>query len=424
MSRLVLSVIVLLCSIPILTSCGTGAALSQPTSTIASLPEATLDHPPTAQTRSEVNPLPSPTPVLLQIPADTPPAPTPKQVHQSQPSPTATFTPTPRPIALPSLTPLPPTLTPTPLHPLMIEAMRQETYPGSDIVIESELDPGSNYERYIASYLSEGLKINALLTVPQGQRPESGWPVIVFNHGYIPPDQYRTTERYVAYVDAFARNGYIVFRPDYRGHGDSEGEPSSSYGSPDYTVDILNGVASVKGYSEADPNRVGMWGHSMGGSITLRTMVVTGDIKAGVIWTGTSAPYSEIIERWERISADRPTPTPGPRPTRRRWAEELLEYGTTEDNPAFWASIDPISYLGDLSGPFQLHHGTADESVPVEYSENLYTRLQEAGQPSELYLYEADNHNISNHLGVAMERSVQFFNMYVSERSSHPESSR
>ena len=97
---------------------------------------------------------------------------------------------------------------------LMIEVMRQQTYPGSETAIEAKLDPGSNYDRYIASYQSEGLKIYALLTVPRGQKPESGWPVIVFNHGYIPPDQYRTTERYVAYVDAFARNGYIVFFHD------------------------------------------------------------------------------------------------------------------------------------------------------------------------------------------------------------------
>lgn len=89
--------------------------------------------------------------------------------------------------------------------------MRQQAYPGSDIVIEGTLEPGSNYNRYIASYRSEGLKIYALLTVPRGDRPPTGWPVIIFNHGYIPPSQYRPTERYVAYVDALARNGYIVF---------------------------------------------------------------------------------------------------------------------------------------------------------------------------------------------------------------------
>ncbi|MDX9833557.1 MAG: alpha/beta hydrolase, partial [Anaerolineae bacterium] len=63
--------------------------------------------------------------------------------------------------------------------------MRRQTYPGSEIAIEEELEPGANYDRYIASYQSEGLTIYALLTVPRGQKPQNGWPVIVFNHGYI-----------------------------------------------------------------------------------------------------------------------------------------------------------------------------------------------------------------------------------------------
>src|SRR3989338_3111425 len=72
-------------------------------------------------------------------------------------------------------------------YPLSIESLRACRYPGSDIVIEEKLEPGSNYDRYIASYRSEGLKIYALLTVPIGTNPPAGWPVIIFNHGYISP---------------------------------------------------------------------------------------------------------------------------------------------------------------------------------------------------------------------------------------------
>jgi dipeptidyl aminopeptidase/acylaminoacyl peptidase len=343
--------------------------------------------------------LPSPTAVV--------PTPTPTRTPTITPNPTATLTPTPT--ATPSPTP-----TPTPTHPLMIEVMRQQTYPGSEITIEQVLAPGSNYDRYIASYRSEGLKIYALLTVPQGEKPASGWPVVVFNHGYIPPDEYRTTERYVAYVDGFARNGYIVFRSDYRGHGDSEGEPSSGHTTPDYTVDVLNAVASLKQYPDADPNRIGMWGHSMGGGITVRAMVVTKDIKAGVIWAGTTAPYSKLIEAWRHWQAGSPTATPDPDHPERRGLQEMFDiYGTPEENPEFWAAISPTSYLSDLSGPLQLHHGTADESVPVEFSEELYAQLVEIGKPAELYLYEGDNHNLSNNFGTAMQRSVQFFDKYV-----------
>lgn len=296
------------------------------------------------------------------------------------------------------------------INPLSIQALRNGEYPGSDIVIEQRLTPGSNYDRYIASYKSEGLKIYALLTVPQGQKPESGWPVIVFNHGFIPPDEYRTTERYIAYTDAFSRNGYIVFRSDYRGHGNSEGEAAGGYGTNAYTIDVLNALASIKKYKDADPDRIGMWGHSMGGHITLRSMVVSKDIKAGVIWGGVVASYPDLINNWRRGDG-----TPTPIPSRaRRWRQILMEqYGTPEKNPVFWNSISATSYLADISGPLQLHHGIADESVPVEFSEKLQKLMQDAGKPSELYTYPGDDHDISGNLGTALQRSVAFFDKHV-----------
>src|SRR4030042_6452211 len=59
-------------------------------------------------------------------------------------------------------------------NPLSIEYMRKQEYPGSEITIEQNLDPGNNYQRFIASYKSEGLKIFGLLTVPHGNPPNSG----------------------------------------------------------------------------------------------------------------------------------------------------------------------------------------------------------------------------------------------------------
>jgi fermentation-respiration switch protein FrsA (DUF1100 family) len=347
-----------------------------------------------------------PTSTNTPLPTATPtPGWTPTLTPTMTPTPTATLT------ATPTNTPTP-MPTPTPLHPLSIEYMRQLDYPGSPLVIEQTLEPGANYDRYIASYLSEGLKIYGLLTIPRGTRPETGWPVIIFNHGYIAPEVYRTTERYVGYVDGFARNGYIVFKSDYRGHGNSEGEARGGYGSPDYTIDVLNALAAVRDFPDADPNRIGMWGHSMGGYITLRAMVISDEIKAGVIWAGVVASYPDLFARWHRPPEGQPTPTPNP--TRSSWRRDMTElYGSPEENPEFWASISANSYLADLSGRVQLHHGTADESVPLEFSVILEEQIRQVGGTVELYTYEGDDHNLANFFGLAMQRSISFFDTYV-----------
>ena len=300
------------------------------------------------------------------------------------------------------------------LHPLAIEVMRSRSYPGSKIMIEETLSPGRNYERYLASYLSDRLKIYALMTVPQGEKPKDGWPVILFNHGYIPPEVYQTTERYVAYVDAFARNGYIVFKPDFRGNGNSEGEPEGTYYSPAYTVDDLNALFSIKKYIDANPQKIGVWGHSMGGNIALRDLVVRpDDIKAVVIWAGVVGSYDDLINNWHRRVPYRPSGRE--LSLRNRSRQSIInQNGTPQSNPAFWNALDPTFYVADIIAPVQLHHGTADEEVPLSFSQMLFDKLKKNNKKVELYTYEGADHNIAEPaFDLAMSRSLQFFDIYL-----------
>lgn len=304
-------------------------------------------------------------------------------------------------------------------NPLSITFMRKGDYPGSSLVIEKALADGSNYYQYLASYLSEGLKIYGLFTIPFGTKPANGWPVIIFNHGYIQPDIYVTTQRYVAYVDGFARNGYIVFKSDYRGHGNSEGIPEGAYYSPGYTVDVLNAVATLKRYPDADSSRIGMWGHSMGGNLIMRNIVVnTKDIKAAVIWGGVVGSYHDLMNNWERKVPFRPSGTDLRLRINNR--QNLInEFGTPSSNPSFWNMIDPTTHLLDINTPIQLHTGGSDEEVPSAFSQSLFDKLNTLGKIVEFYSYPGGDHNLSSpDFNLAMKRSIEFFNKYLKEETS------
>ena len=94
----------------------------------------------------------------------------------------------------------------------------------------------------------------------------------------------------------------------------------------------------------------------------------------------------------------------------RRPSKLVEEYGLPSENLDFWQQIDAYSFLSDIGGAVQLHHGTADDSVPVELSAELEAALKIAGREVELYQYQGADHNLSGAaFGPAMERTVQFF---------------
>lgn len=292
---------------------------------------------------------------------------------------------------------------------LTIDALLELEIEGSQITFEQELAKGANYSRYIASYLSEGNRIRGLLTVPFGIAPEGGFKAIVFNHGFIPPTTYRTTERYVAYVDLLAQAGFVVFKIDMRGHDTSEGEPSGSYFSPGYTIDAISALKSLQTLDFIDPQGIGMWGHSMAGNLTLRAMLIEPDIKAGVIWAGAVYSYDDMT----RYAISDPSFTPSvsqQSPSLRRGAVLREAYGQPNTAEPFWQAVSLTMHIDLLQHPLQLHHAINDDVVNVGYSRDLAAVLSEHGKPHEFYTYEGGGHNISSpYFDSAMRRTIDFF---------------
>jgi uncharacterized protein len=289
----------------------------------------------------------------------------------------------------------------------MIEAIRAQEYTGGEIKVERQAAANSAFTSYVVSYPSDGLKINALMYVPTGTPPHGGWPVIIFNHGYIPPENYQTLGGdYRYWLEGLARSGYLVIKPDFRGHGQSEGSAEGGHYSPVYTYDVLNLMASLRTYPTANPSNVCMGGHSMGAHVTLRAIVASKEIKCSVMLAGVVGSAEDLLYGWTRRGPNTWRPPSGVPPIR----QQLIErYGEPKNNPDFWHKVSAINYVDFAAGPVQIHHGTNDESVPILFSDHLNEALKRAGKPVEYYIYEGGDHQFSGTSALALQRMQAFF---------------
>ena len=296
---------------------------------------------------------------------------------------------------------------------LTIEYLRELEINGSEITFHERLAPGYNYSRHLVSYLSEGNKIYGLLTVPFGDPPEGGFKAIVFNHGYIPPGNYQTLERYGAYVDYLARSGFVVFKIDFRGHGNSEGNPSGSYFSPGYTIDAISALKSLQTLDYIDTEGIGMWGHSMAGNLVLRAMLIEPEVQAGVIWAGAVYSYEDFLTYGINDRSYRPPATPQNLDENEHLRSSRLIfdfYGWPATSSPYWQAVSLTENIDYLNSPIQLHHAEDDPVVNINYSHGLAGVLLKNRKTYEFYTYEGGGHNlISPYFDRAMLRTVEFF---------------
>lgn len=305
-----------------------------------------------------------------------------------------------------------PTPTPMPFAELTIPYLRGRVYESS--IGEREVSyKGSNYTAYLTSYDSDGLKINGLLTIPDGQEPVEGWPAIVFVHGYIPPAQYQTTEQYYDYVDYLARNGFVVFKIDLRGHGNSEGEPGGAYYSSDYVIDTLNAYKALKSSGVVNPDKIGLWGHSMAGNVVFRAFAAKPTIPAVAIWSGAVYSYEDFQKYGIQDGSYQPPPTGSPRVSKRQML--FNTHGEFKKDSPFWKEVSPINFLEDITGAVQINHATDDPVVNIGYSRDFMKLLDKTSIAHTLNEYDSGGHNITgSSFSSAMENTTSFFKKYLS----------
>ncbi|MBI3984536.1 MAG: alpha/beta fold hydrolase [Candidatus Levybacteria bacterium] len=300
-----------------------------------------------------------------------------------------------------------PTPTPFLFEEMTVPFLRRKTYESNLSALE-KVSENSSYTSYLTSYKSDGLNINGLITIPKGNTPIGGFPAIVFVHGYIPPKSYQTLVNYSSYVDYLAKNGFVVFKIDLRGHAKSEGDPGGSYYSSDYIVDVLSAYSALQASDFVDPKAIGLWGHSMAGNVVARSLAAKPDIPAVVIWAGAVYTYKDFQDYG---ISDNSYQSP-PQDTQRQRRRKLLfdTYGQFSQDSEFWKQIPMTNYLTDIKGAISLNHAVNDNVVDIRYSRGLSEILDKTNIVHELNEYPSGGHNLlGNTFVLAMDNTVEFF---------------
>ena len=288
------------------------------------------------------------------------------------------------------------------INPYTIEGMKARTY-DSDISRENLVRQTSGFTSYKISFESDRLKQYALMNVPKGASPEGGWPVVVVNHGYIEPLVYSTENSYINTSAYFADAGFLVVKPDYRGHDNSDGEAEGLLSRINYAVDVLNLLAGIRKLPEANEKQIFMYGHSMGGDVTLRVLEICPDCAAAAtLWAPAVTEFPETFMYFAR-RGNTTDPTRTARLERRQ--RELTENFRPEE----YTGASTFANTALVKVPTNIQHGTADESVPYEWGLALAEKFKENGLEHNFYSYSGDNHDIASNWGTALGRDIGLF---------------
>lgn len=276
------------------------------------------------------------------------------------------------------------------------------TLSGSDLRLGNVLKKNDVYTRYAISYRSNGLLISGIMNIPAGVGP---FPLIILNHGYIPPAIYTQGRGLRREQDYLARHGFAVLHTDYRGYAGSDESPDvrKVYDAGlEYAMDSANAILAVReaDLPSVDALHVGMLGHSLGGGVTLNVLTGKPDlVTATVLYAPVSADAWKNFTRWRSLREE------GDR------TRELLQ--TYEENPAAWDALSSKSLLSNVQGPILLFHGTSDTSVPFHWSEELVMSLQASKKTVELVSYNSEGHEFVREWPYFMEKSVTFFREHL-----------
>ena len=290
-----------------------------------------------------------------------------------------------------------------------------------DVTLKFERDvaDGSGFGASLYSYRSAGLTVHAMIARPNVDVPDGGFPVVIFNHGHHPePPKYGITaegknhrpgDYYRSIPELFVARGYLVVVPDYRGHNNSEGFEFTEgmLESAYYTEDVLNLIAGLQDIEGINHEALFMMGHSMGGEVTLRTLLATDKIKAASMWSSVGGDIwdqSYYYSRYDEPAAPDSSSIDKYVISRLRGRIDDLDEDFDPN------SVEPLMHLDYLRTPIIIHHSVGDRGAAYKWSERLAKELYMAGKRYEFWSYPGSDHLFdAKATELAVKRDDAFF---------------
>ncbi|HEV2194857.1 MAG TPA: S9 family peptidase [Candidatus Acidoferrum sp.] len=279
----------------------------------------------------------------------------------------------------------------------------------SDLKFNS-IQPVTNQNAWLAEYAlggtevtkwkssKDGMEIDGIVTKPVDFDASRKYPFLLNPHGGPTGASLLTfnpTEQIMA------ANGYLVLEPNFRGStGRGEkfaGANQNDWGDGDYKDD-MSGVQAMVDKGWAAPERLGAFGWSYGGYMTMWIDTQTDRFKA--ISPGAGLP--DLYSMYSQTDIH-------------RYMTMFLDDKEPWDNFQGYWDHSPMKYIENVKTPTMILHGQADTRVPIPQSEEFYRALYQRHVPVEYVTYPRENHGFvePRHIQDRWQRYLAFFGKYL-----------
>lgn len=337
-------------------------------------------------------------------------------------------------------TPFPNPLVSEPPRPLLrysIPNLQYWQFQTSALQLEDVLSDQETYTSYLFSYTTLGKRMTGQINIPKPLPAQA--PAIIMVRGFVPLDTYTTGVGTRNAARVYAENGFITVAPDFFGYGDSAPEPEDGWQArfekPIVVIELLKSlqaqpVTIPAAISDTETNQdvtignIGFWGHSNGGQIVLTSLEVLGESYPTTLWAPVTVPFPYSVLFFTDEAEDEGKGM-------RAWLS-ILE----RDYDVFDFSL--TQHLDRLAGPFQLHHGEADEAALKTWSDEFVAKVNQENSRRETeleslatisattitdplllpieyqyFIYPGADHNLMPGWDVVTQRDVDFFQSHL-----------